>query len=117
MSEVPIVAPPVPPPPAGTATLPRIPARAQPPVYPGVSQPTACGTVAIRVRPRDADVRVDGESWTGSVPGERLIVELTDGVHQLLVQKSGFSTFAKEFVVRAGETTPPNVSLTPEPQD
>jgi PEGA domain len=120
-SEAPPVAPPVPPPPAGSAMLPRTPRRGVPPLplpspsSAGTSAPGAAaagfGTLALRVQPADAEVLIDGERWTSSQPGERLLVQVPEGRHHVEVQRAGFRTFSSEIAVPRGETTPLNVSL------
>ncbi|MBZ5557994.1 MAG: PEGA domain-containing protein [Acidobacteriia bacterium] len=114
MSAPPPVAAPVPPPPPGTARSPRTPPRLPVPP-PAIATPPAAefGSVSIRVQPADADVTIDGERWTGS-EGDRLVVQLAEGTHRVEIQKPGFRRFSTEIQVRRGETTPLNVSLSPE---
>ena len=83
---------------------------------PPAGQPSSeFGTLSIRVQPPDADVFIDGEPWHASMEdGARLLVQVGEGRHRLEVRKDGYATFSREFDVRAGETTPVNVSLTPE---
>lgn len=68
------------------------------------------GTLAVRVQPRDAVVIVDGEEWesTGSGP---LMLELSEGSHDVEVRQEGFAPFRRTIRVRAGDTTTLNVSL------
>jgi hypothetical protein len=118
-SEPPPAAPPVPEPPAGSATRPRsAPPRGIRPVPPETapsgSQDGTFGSVVIRVQPGDADVTIDGERWQASGPGERLVVQLSEGSHRVVVEKNGFRTYSAEINVRRGQTTPLNVSLSPE---
>jgi hypothetical protein len=81
------------------------------PVEQGTQSRSGYGTLAIRVSPRDAVVLIDGEKWEGQ-PGERLVIELSDGTHRIEVQKSGFTTYSTDVRVRSGQTTTLNVSLT-----
>jgi hypothetical protein len=69
------------------------------------------GTVAIRVRPADADVLIDGERWEGPSGDERLIVQLAPGPHRIEVRKDGYRGYTTEVTVRGGETSPLNVAL------
>ena len=115
--EPPTVAPPVPPPPAGTSRLPRTPYAGPTPPPAGTPEATAFGTLAIRVQPSGADVTIDGESWRGSAPGDRLLVHVADGMHHVDITKNGFRKFSADVQVRGGETTPINVSLSPEGTD
>jgi hypothetical protein len=114
-SEPPTVAPPIPPPPAGSSTPPRTPPRTPPPPRaPEATTATARhGTLALRVQPVNAEVSIDGELWASS-DAERFVVELSTGQHRVDVIKGGYQKFSTEIQVRDGETTPLNVSLTPE---
>jgi hypothetical protein len=69
------------------------------------------GTLAIRVQPGDAEVRIDGERWEGTSDDERLVVQLAPGPHRIEVRKDGYRDFATDVNVRPGETAPLNVSL------
>jgi len=69
------------------------------------------GVLAISVRPSDATVVVDGETWPGT-GNERLEVQVTAGPHRIEVRKDGYSTFSTTVSTTAGQTTPVNVSLT-----
>lgn len=71
------------------------------------------GSVAIRVQPPDAEVLIDGERWAGTSDDDRLIVQLSEGRHQVEVRKPGFRPLTMEVEIRRGETAPVNVSLTP----
>lgn len=68
------------------------------------------GSVAIRVQPADAEILIDGERWTGN-GDDRLVVQLSPGRHQIEVQKDGYRPFSTEVEVRAGESSPLNISL------
>lgn len=72
------------------------------------------GTLAIRVQPGDADVLIDGEPWDGPDTSDRLRVELPEGEHRVEIRKDGFTTYSSTVLVRPGETTTLNVSLTQE---
>ncbi|MBM3769856.1 MAG: PEGA domain-containing protein [Acidimicrobiia bacterium] len=69
------------------------------------------GTVSLRVQPGEADIFIDGERWTGGGDDERLIVQLSEGSHQVEVRKDGYRTVSTEVQVRRGETVPVNISL------
>ncbi len=119
-SEPPPAVPPVPPPPPGTAMPPRTP-RAGAPAPGGFAPPPVAaasaarfGTLALRVQPDDAEVLIDGERWTPSQAGERLLVQLTGGRHQVEIRKPGYTSFTSEVAVTTGETTTLNVSLSSE---
>ena len=74
----------------------------------------AFGTLAIRVQPADAEIRIDGERWSGSDGDAALRVEVSEGRHRVEIQKGGFRRFATDVDVRRGDTVPINVSLSSE---
>ena len=130
-SEMPALAPAVPPPPSGSYVPPRTPPRGPfaPPPPPGPppaggGQPapltagrgvaaSTVGTVVVRVQPSGADVLIDGERWSSS-DDERLVVQLSAGRHHIEVRKSGYRPLTTDVDVRGGASTPLNVSLSPE---
>jgi hypothetical protein len=70
------------------------------------------GSIALRVQPGDAAITIDGERWEGAQDQDRLVVELGPGTHTVEIRKDGYRTYITDINVRAGETTPLNVSLT-----
>jgi hypothetical protein len=74
----------------------------------------AFGTLAIRVQPADAEIRIDGERWSGSDGDAALRVEVSEGRHRVEIQKGGFRRFATDVDVRRRDTVPINVSLSSE---
>jgi PEGA domain-containing protein len=113
-SDPPILALPIPPPPAGSFIPPRTPLRTGPPRAPEASTATARhGTLALHVQPVHAEVSIDGELWASS-DAARFVLELPAGLHRVDVAKGGYQRFSTEIQVRDGETIPLNVSLTPE---
>lgn len=74
-------------------------------------QRTEYGTLSIQVKPPDADVFIDGEKWTGSEGTAPLQVQLAPGTHRVEIRSPQRETFVREVTIRAGETTPVNVSL------
>jgi len=116
-SEPPQAAPPVPPPPSGSATLPRTALPGVPSLELSsavsvlVPSATGFGTLAIRTQPDDAEITIDGERWTASQPGDRLLVQMTEGRHHVEIRKSGYRPYSADVTVLAGETAPLNVSL------
>jgi uncharacterized membrane protein len=70
------------------------------------------GSIALRVQPGDATITIDGERWEGAQDQERLVVQLAAGTHTIEIQKDGYRTYITDIIVRRGETTPLNVSLT-----
>lgn len=95
------------PPPAEAA--PAAPTRPTPPRV--AVEPSAFGTLAIRVQPPDAEILIDGEPWQAPAELGRLVVQVAEGRHQVEVRKVGYEIFTTEIEVRRGETVPLNVSL------
>jgi len=75
-------------------------------------QRTGYGTLSIAVRPPDAEILIDGEKWTGPGGAGPLQVQLAPGTHRVEIRSPQRETFVSDVTVRAGETTPLNVSLT-----
>ena len=103
--------------PAGSPEPPRDrPMGPRPPRSPGGRDPEirgeGAGTLVIRVQPGDAVVLIDGEKWESSGQ-QRLDVQVAVGTHRVEVQKDGYQSFTTTVHVRAGESTPLNVSLSP----
>jgi hypothetical protein len=112
--------------PAGTAPEPRPVAPAAP--SPGAQGPqgpagapsarpaprageSTFGALAIRVQPGDAEVFIDGERWEGPSADEALVVQIAPGGHRIEVRRDGYRSYTAQFEVRAGETSPINISL------
>jgi hypothetical protein len=93
--------------------------RAMPPMAPPGGAPPGpnapdnvrMGMLSLRVQPSDASVSIDGETWRSPQGQDRLVVQLSEGLHRLRVEKPGLQPFTTEVDVRAGETTNLNVSL------
>jgi hypothetical protein len=75
-------------------------------------QPSAFGSLLLRVRPADADILVDGEAWNAPEGQDQFVIELAEGSHRIDVRKNGFQTYSTTVRVRRGETVRLNVSLT-----
>ena len=86
-------------------------------VPPGQAQErsNARGTLELTLQPADADVLVDGQSWPRS-GADRITIDLSEGPHNVQVRKAGYTGFLTEVDIRAGETTPLNVTLRAQPQ-
>ncbi len=69
------------------------------------------GEIAIRVQPADADVLIDGERWEGPANDEALVLQIAPGPHRIEVRRDGYRGYTTQIDVRAGQTTPINVSL------
>jgi len=69
------------------------------------------GTLSLRVQPANADVIIDGERWEGPSGDERLVVQLSPGLHHVEVRRDGYRTYESDIEVRPGNTSTVNVSL------
>lgn len=78
----------------------------------GRAQPSAFGTLSLRVQPEDAVVVIDGEAWERPEGESRFFVDLSEGSHRLEVRKDGFRTYVRMIHIRRGQTLTLNVSLT-----
>src|SRR5262249_34955923 len=57
-------------------------ARGEAPGSTGIRVEGESGTLSLRVQPGNAEVRIDGERWDGSLSDRRLVVQLTTGSHR-----------------------------------
>jgi hypothetical protein len=78
----------------------------------GRDEPSAFGTLSLRVQPADASVLVDGEEWDRPEGETRFFIDIAEGSHRLEVRKEGYRTYTRTIEVRRGETVTLNVSLT-----
>jgi hypothetical protein len=117
-SELPDMAPPIPPPPEGSY---RMPATSSAVPAPAHTEPTPTaeavgfGTLDVFVQPGNAELTIDGHKWVSSEEGH-FVVQLGAGTHRVEVSRAGYRTFAADIEVRDGETTPLNVGLTATPR-
>jgi hypothetical protein len=72
------------------------------------------GTLALRVQPGDAEILIDGEKWESS-GNDRLLVQLSAGVHHVEAKKDGYRIYVTDVTVRPGETATVNVALSQQP--
>jgi len=98
---------PQPPNPPNPPAEPRMPA---PPDRPA-NEPRNFGTLSVGIQPADAEVLLDGQKQSLPSGQERLIIQLPEGVHRLVIQKSGFSPYETDLQIRRGRTLAFNVSL------
>lgn len=70
------------------------------------------GILAVRIKPGDAKVMIDGEVWESSEDAGPLMVHLGAGVHVIEIRKEGYRPYITEITVRQGETTTLNVAMT-----
>ena len=71
----------------------------------------AFGVLVLRVHPRGAALRIDGESWPSSDLEDPLSIHLASGEHELEVSAPGHETFATSVQIRGGQETRLNVKL------
>lgn len=109
-SEPPDVAPPVPPPPAGSYTAPRTMPTTTAPTRPAVAR--GFGTLAVRVQPAGAQVLIDGEPCLSSAPGY-CETYLAVGPHRVEITMPGHQPFATTVDVAEGKAEVVNVVLPP----
>jgi hypothetical protein len=69
------------------------------------------GTIAVRVRPADAEIFVNGERWDRPAGEDRLTVDVAAGTHTIEVRREGYTTYTAQVDVRSGRVTSVNVSL------
>ena len=81
---------------------------------PGPGAASNFGALVIQTQPAGAEILIDGQRWTGSEGGARLVVQLADGAHRVEIQKEGYRPYSAEVQVHRGETIPLNVSLSPD---
>ena len=77
----------------------------------GADADDSFGAIAVRVQPADADVLIDGERWEGPADDEALVLQVAPGPHRIEVRRDGYRGYTARIEVRAGRTTPINVSL------
>jgi len=73
------------------------------------------GTLSLNVQPGDAEVLVDGNPWQGQSQ-EHLMIELSEGRHNIQIRKSGFVGYLTDVQIRRGETTTLDVQLKTQPR-
>lgn len=80
-------------------------------VQPAEPSTSSFGSLAVVVRPADADVLVDGVVWKLQTGDSRLSIRLPDGRHKVEVRKAGFETYTEDIAIQRGRTLTLNVSL------
>jgi hypothetical protein len=116
ISEPPVLAAMIPPPPEGSYIPPRTPTRGTLPTPTATQQASAqavgYGLLSLRFRPTDAVVTIDGQEWISAAPGE-LVVHLAVGLHVVEVKSSGSRMFMTQVEILEGQTTELNVAARP----
>ena len=74
--------------------------------------PEGFGSLSLRVQPADAEVRIDGEVWQGSLDSERLVIQLGSGTHTVEIRKEGYRNYLTEIPIGNGQVRTLNVALT-----
>ena len=67
--------------------------------------------MSVGIQPADAEVLLDGQKQTLPAGQGRLMIQLPEGVHRLVIQKAGFQTFETDLQIRRGRTLAFTVSL------
>ena len=104
---------------SGEAAEPRPVPATPPPQNPptagrrGPAPASGFSTLAVRVQPANAEVLIDGERWQGPEGQDRLMIQVSEGRHQVEIRKEGYQSFSTQVQTRAGETENLNVSLPP----
>jgi hypothetical protein len=75
-----------------------------------VVDPRSFGTLSVSVTPSDAEITLDGQKQT-LTSGNRFVIQLSEGVHHLVIKKSGFDTFETDLQIRRGRTLSFDVNL------
>ena len=86
-----------------------------PEVIPGTTSPNQRGTLSLALQPIDAEVLVDGAPWRGSASGDRLMIDLPPGRHNIQIRKPGYVGYLTDVQIRNGETTNLDVNLKNQP--
>jgi hypothetical protein len=113
-ADPPEVAPPLPPPPAGTYRPPVTPPRSPLPTPAPAASATGVGTLDLRVEPVDIEVRIDGQPWLSADEGH-FVVQLSVGRHRLELRKTGAFQLATDVEITEGETNTLELRLRPGP--
>jgi hypothetical protein len=103
-----------PPPPTEPPPPPPPPMNEAPPPPPQPTDPSAYGTLALRVQPSagsGTEILIDGERWVTRGASDQLLVRLAEGKHHVEILRPGFVAFTADVDVRRGDSTPLNVSL------
>jgi hypothetical protein len=113
LSEAPTLAAMLPPPPEGSYIPPRTASR-NPLTPPTAAQQASVqaagyGVLALRFRPADAVVTIDGQDWISTAPGE-LIVHLSVGLHVVEMKGHGSRIFTTQVEILENQTTELNVA-------
>ncbi len=85
--------------------------RVEPDMPPPAEAASDFGTLAIRVQPAGAEIRIDGERWQTPEGESRLLVDLAEGTHHVEITLDGYKAYSADVQVRRGRTSPLNVSL------
>ena len=85
-------------------------------IDPTVARMMGWGAVDVDVKPRKAEVWVDGKfvGTAGSLDGYPSYLWLKEGTHEITIQKGGYTTYEQEVAVHPGTVTGIKLKLLPD---
>lgn len=78
--------------------------------------PRSFGALSLLVQPNDAQILVDGASWSGASGESRMVIQLPEGRHHIEISKDGFAKYVEDVGIQRGRTLSLNVSLIHSPR-
>jgi hypothetical protein len=81
-----------------------------PPADKPATDPRSFGTLSVSVTPSDAEITLDGQKQS-LTSGNRFVIQLSEGVHHLVIRKNSFDTFETDLQIRRGRTLSFEVNL------
>jgi PEGA domain len=77
--------------------------------------PRSFGALSLLVQPSDAEILIDGASWSGASGESRVVIQLPEGRHHIEISKGGFAKYVEDVGIQRGRTLSLNVSLIHQP--
>jgi hypothetical protein len=78
--------------------------------------PRSFGALSLLVQPTDAQILIDGASWSGASGESRMVIQLPEGRHHIEISKDGFAKYVEDVGIQRGRTLSLNVSLIHAPR-
>jgi hypothetical protein len=78
--------------------------------------PRSFGALSLLVQPTDAQILIDGASWSGASGEARMVIQLPEGRHHIEISKDGFAKYVEDVGIQRGRTLSLNVSLIHAPR-